>query len=106
MEKLYALYYLTIAPDMIAALISIAGLFVIFWASIDIYKEKGFSWRKVLPICLAGSIAVELSVVAAEMYLEWEVVVYIEAIGTIVSPSLFFVAALAFMRFVNYTKNT
>ncbi len=97
---------LTVVPEMIAGLISIAALFIIFWASLELYKERGFSWRKVLPICLLGTVVVEILVVVADMYLEWEVLVYVEAIGTIVSSAMFFVAALTILRFINYTKST
>ncbi|WP_420590069.1 hypothetical protein [Bacterioplanoides sp.] len=105
-EGAFGSLLLTLIPEIIAGLIAIAGLFVIFWASIEIYKLKGFSWRKVLPICLVGSIVVELALAIAETYLDWEVFVYIQGVGVILSSTLFLIAALAFIRFVNYAKST
>lgn len=97
---------LTMAPEMISGLISISGLFVIFWASVEIYKQQRFSWRKVLLISLITSAVIEIAIMVAEAYLDWEVFVYIKAIGVLLSSALFLVAAISFMKFVNYAKNT
>ncbi len=99
-------FLVTVIADSVSGLIALAALFIIFWGAVEVYKKQDFTWRKVLLLSLIAILFVQIFLLVSEPFIVWEVFVYIEAAGMLVSSILFVAAALSFLRLVNHIKST